>query len=42
MAKFTYNNTKNINTGHISSKLNYNYHIYVFFENNINPHSKFH
>ena len=34
MAKFAYNNTKNLSTGHTPFKLNYGYHLYISFEEN--------
>lgn len=34
ITKFMYNNVKNISTGHTLFKLNYNYHYYIFFEDN--------
>ena len=40
MAELTYNNAKNASTGHISFGLNCGFHLRVFFENNINPHSR--
>ena len=36
MAEFTYNNTKNTSTSHISFKLNYGYHPKILFKENIN------
>ena len=36
MAKFTYNNTKNASTSHTLFKLNCEYYLYVFFEDNVN------
>ena len=39
MAKFTYNNAKNANTGNIPFKLNFGYHLSIFFEENTNPRS---
>lgn len=35
-----YNNTKNASIGHTLFELNYSYHLCIFFENNINLHSK--
>ena len=40
MAKFTYNNTKNSNTGHTPFKLNCGYHLCVFFEDDTDPCSQ--
>lgn len=34
MAKFTYNNAKNIRIGHILFKLNSRYYLYVFYKKN--------
>ena len=39
MAKFTYNNAKNVSTGHIPFKLNCSYHSRVFFKEDIDPRS---
>ena len=36
MAKFAYNNTKNTNTDHMLFELNYGYHPYVLFKEDIN------
>lgn len=41
MTEFVYNNIKNLNSGQISFKLNCNYHIYIFYKNNIVYKSKF-
>ena len=38
MIEFAYNNAKNANTSHILFKLNYNYHLHVLFENDVNSH----
>ncbi len=35
MAKFAYNNTKNVSTGHTPFKLNYGYHFHVSYKENI-------
>lgn len=40
MAKFNYNNIKNINTGHILFELNYGYYPYISYKKDINSHSK--
>lgn len=40
MALFTYNNAKNISTGHTPFELNCRYHPRVFFENKTNPCSR--
>ena len=34
MAEFSYNNAKNISTGHTSFELNYRYHPCIFYEEN--------
>lgn len=41
IAEFTYNNIKNMSTGHTSFKLDCSYHPHVSFENKINTHLKF-
>ncbi len=41
MAEFAYNNAKNANTGHIPFELNYSYYPRVFFEEDVNPRSRF-
>ena len=40
MAKFAYNNAKNVSTDYISFELNCGYHFCVSYEENINPRSK--
>ncbi len=40
MAEFVYNNTKNASTGHTPFKLDCGYHPKVFFEEDIDFHSK--
>ena len=40
MAEFTYNNAKNVSTGHISFKFNCKYHPWVFHEEDLDPRSK--
>ena len=40
MAKFTYINFKNANTGHTPFELYYGYHLYVFFEDKNNARSR--
>lgn len=40
IARFTYNNTKNINITYIFFELNYGYHLYIFCKKNINFYSK--
>ena len=40
MAKFAYNNAKNVSTGHTPFELNCGYHLWVFYKEHINLHSK--
>ncbi len=40
MAKFAYNNAKNVNTGHSLFKLNYDYHPRVFLKKDVDPCSR--
>ena len=40
MVKFAYNNAKNASTNHTPFELNYGYYLRVFFEEDIDPHSK--
>ena len=40
MAKFAYNNAKNLSIGHMPFELNCGYHPRVFFEENTDPHSQ--
>ena len=40
MAKFAYNNAKNLSIGHTPFELNCGYHLCVSFEKNTNPHSQ--
>ena len=40
MTEFAYNNAKNTNTSHISSKLNCGYHLCVFYKKDLNLYSK--
>ncbi len=40
MAEFAYNNVKNASTGHISFEFNCGYHPRVFFEKDVDPHSR--
>ncbi len=40
MVDFAYNNAKNASTGHTPLKLNYGYHHRVFFEEDVDPHSR--
>ena len=37
MAKFAYNNAKNVNTGYTPVELNCKYHPHVFYEEDLNP-----
>ena len=38
MTEFAYNNTKNTSSDHTVFKLNYTYHLRVFFKEDVNPH----
>ena len=38
MAKFAYNNVKNASTGFTSFELNYRYHLWVSYKENLNPY----
>ncbi len=40
MAKFTYNNTKNLSTDHIFFELNYGYYLHVSYEEDVDLKSK--
>ena len=40
MAEFAYNNTKNANIGYISLKLNYGYHPWELYEEQVDPRFK--
>ncbi len=40
MAEFAYNNAKNASTSHIFFELNCSYHPRVFFEEDVDPHSR--
>lgn len=40
MAKFAYNNAKNININHTLFELNYGYYPYVFYKKDIDPYFK--
>ena len=40
MAKFAYNNTKNVSTGHTPFELNYGYHLWVSYKKDIDSRSK--
>ena len=41
MAKFAYNNAKNASTGHTPFELNCGYHLWVSYEEDIDPRPKF-
>ena len=41
MTEFVYNNTKNTSISHIYFKLNYGFHLYVFFKKDINFYLRF-
>lgn len=41
MIKFAYNNTKNISTGYLFFKLNYNYYLYMSYEDEVNSYLRF-
>ena len=40
IAEFAYNNAKNANIGHTPFELNYKYHHWVFYKEDIDPRSK--
>ena len=40
MAEFAYNNAKNASTNHTPFEFNYGYHPKVFFEEDVDPHSR--
>ena len=40
MAKFAYNNAMNASTGHMSFKLNCDYHPRILYKKKVNSHSK--
>ena len=40
MTKFAYNNGKNASTGHMPFELNYGYHFWMSYKENIDPYSK--
>ena len=40
MAEFAYNNVKNLSTGPTPFELNYEYHSWLIYEENINPRFK--
>ena len=41
MAQFTYNNTKIASISYTSFNLNYGYHLWIFYKEDIDPCSKF-
>ena len=41
MAKFVYNNAKNLSTSYTLFKLNYSYYSWMSYEEEVNPCSKF-
>ena len=41
MAEFAYNNAKNASTGYTSFKLNCGYHPRIFYEEDVDPYSRF-
>ena len=40
MAEFAYNNARNASTGHTLFELNCDYHPYISYKEDIDPHSK--
>ena len=40
MTEFAYNNAKNAHFSHMPFELNWRYHLYVFYEKNLNPRWK--
>ena len=40
MAKFAYNNTKNISIGHMFFEFNYWYYSHISYKENLDPYSK--
>ena len=40
MAEFAYNNAKNVSIGHTFFELNYGYHSWMSYEEDVNPYSK--
>ena len=40
MAEFAYNNAKNASTGHTPFELNYGFHLWVFFKDDVDLHSR--
>ncbi len=41
MTEFAYNNAKNTSTGYTSFELNYGFHLWVLFKEEIDPYSRF-
>ncbi len=39
IVKFVYNNAMNVSTSYMPFKLNYNYHFYVSYKEDVDPHS---
>ena len=37
MAEFAYNNTKNASTGHTTFELNFGYHLWMSYEEEVDP-----
>ena len=40
IVEFTYNNTKNASIGYMPFKLNYGYHLCIFYEEDVKPYSR--
>ena len=40
MAKFAYNNAKNLSTGHMPFELNYGYHSWMLYKEKVDPRFK--
>ena len=40
MVEFIYNNAKNASTGHVPFKLNYGFHLWVSFEDDVDSRSR--
>ena len=41
IAEFAYNNAKNVSTNHTLFELNYNYHLWMLYKEEVNSYSKF-
>ena len=41
MAEFAYNNARNASTSHTPFELNYGYHSWVLYKEDVDPHSQF-